>query len=326
MDKGGRRKKPPPLNWGAKMKIKTITPVTTEPVTLAEAKTHIRLTSGTFAGDVNTQQSITPGNHEVAVYTGTAIDVLGYITIVNLNSGTCAGTVTAKIQESDDNVSWQDFSSFAVVTATNDNAVQEIEYTGGKQYVRAVATVATASCAFSVDVVTKTGDTTEDDLITALITAAREYCEGYTGRALATQTLEAYPPYFPRKDEIEIPYPPLQSVTSVKYKNSAGAETTMVVDTDYIIDADSNVGRIVLPYAKTWPTATLYTVNPIKIRYVAGYYEANPIPKMIKQAMLLLIGHWYENREALLVGQGTMSKKIEFAVDALLSMYRARWF
>lgn len=313
---------------GDGMDKKVITAVTTEPVTLAEAKTHIRETSGTFAGDVNTQQSIVPGSHEVAVHTGAAIDVLGYITVVNLNSGTCAGTVTAKIQESDDDVSWQDFSggAFTVVTAANDNAVQPIEYTGGKQYVRAVATVATASCAFSIDVVTKTGDTTEDDLISALITAAREYCEGYTGRALATQTIEAYPPCFPRKNEIEIPYPPLQSVTSVKYTDSSGTETTMTADTDYIVDADSNVGRIVLPYAGTWPTATLYTVNPIKIRYVAGYYASNPIPKMIKQAMLLLIGHWYESREAVLIGQGTMSKKIEFAVDALLSMYRARWF
>jgi len=97
----------------------------------------------------------------------------------------------------------------------------------------------------------------------------------------------------------------------------------MTVDTDYIVDTDSTVGKIVLPYAKVWPTATLYTVNPIKIRYVAGY---TTIPISIKQSMLLLIGHWYANREAVLVGQGTMSKEIEFAVKSLLSIDRMRWF
>jgi len=64
-------------------------------------------------------------------------------------------------------------------------------------------------------------------------------------------------------------------------------------------------------------------VNPIKIRYVAGY---TTIPISIKQSMLLLIGHWYANREAVLVGQGTMSKEIEFAVKSLLSIDRMRWF
>jgi len=308
---------------------KIITPVATEPVTLAEAKLHLRLTSGTFADDTMTSQSIAPGSHNIAAaygLTGAAVDVLGMETLVNLNAGACGtgGSVAAKIQESDDNVTWTDFAggAFTTVTEASDNAVQELEYTGGKQYVRVAATVAVAACAFSAEVITKSGDATENTLIEALITAAREYCEDYTGRALATQTLEAYLDRFPCRDFFELPRPPLQSVTSVKYKDSDGTETTMTADTDYLVDLDSDVGRIVLPYGESWPSFTAYPVNPVKVRFVTGYYASNLIPKSIKQAMLLLIGHWYANREAV----GNVGGQVEFAVKALLSMYKSWWF
>lgn len=166
---------------------------------------------------------------------------------------------------------------------------------------------------------TFSGDTTEDALITNFITVSREYCENFTGRGLASQTLEAFGDEFPSSNMVELPSPPLQSVTSVKYTDSDGTETTMTPTTDYIVDTSSNIGRIVLPYGKSWPLFIPYSVNPIKIRYVAGYTTA---PKAIKQAMLLLIGHWYANREAT----GEAMGQIEFAVKALLSQYKVRWF
>ena len=45
--------------------------------------------------------------------------------------------------------------------------------------------------------------------------------------------------------DIEIPNPPLQSVSSIKYKDSAGTEATWA-DTNYIVDPDSFLGRVVL--------------------------------------------------------------------------------
>jgi len=159
-------------------------------------------------------------------------------------------------------------------------------------------------------------DTAEDDLISALITTAREYCEKFTGRSLAEQTVEYYLDRFPCADEINLPMPPLQSVTSVKYTDSDGIETTMPTDA-YLVDAVA--GRVVLPYYGVWPSFTPYTVNPVKIRYVAGY--TTDVPKSIKQAMLLLIGHWYMNREAT----GDATGQIAFAVRALLSMHKVRW-
>lgn len=311
------------------MDYTVITPVATEPISLAEAKLHLRLSSESLTGDMVTAQCIAPGSHNIAAaysLIGTSIDVLGKEVIINLNAGACGtgGSVAAKIQESDDNTTWQDYTGggFTTVTEANDNAIQELAYIGGKQYIRVVATVAGAACSFGVDVITKTGDATEDSLLSILITAAREWCENYTGRALATQTLEAYADSFGAKDEIKMPMAPLQSVTSVKYKDYAGTETTLTADTDYIADTTQEPGRIVLPYCVSWPSFTAYPVNPVKIRFVAGYYASKLIPKGIKQAMLLLIGHWYINREAV----GDVKGPLEFAVKSLLSQHRVRWW
>jgi hypothetical protein len=59
---------------------------------------------------------------------------------------------------------------------------------------------------------------------------------------------------------------------------------------------------------------------------VAGFNSTNPLPKTLKQAMLLLIAYWYENRETVIVGVGTISKEAEFAVAQLLALTKAGWF
>jgi len=158
-------------------------------------------------------------------------------------------------------------------------------------------------------------DTAENATLTGLITAAREYCEQYTRRALAPQTIELYLDYFPY--EIKLPMPPITSVTSITYKDYLGTETT-VSASDYVVDTVK--GCINQAYGKTFPSFTPYISNPIKVTYVAGYIAA---PKTVKQAMLLLIGHWYVNRSAT----GTeVNKYIEFGVKNLLSLYKAGYF
>ena len=120
------------------MALKLYTAPTTEPLSLAEVRAHLRIDSQSLADDLTSTQSIAPGSHDVAAsysLVGTAVDVLGYSVLVLLESGTngTSGTVDVKLQESDDNTTWQDFTTFTTVTAANDNAIQEKDYTGGKQ-------------------------------------------------------------------------------------------------------------------------------------------------------------------------------------------------
>jgi uncharacterized phiE125 gp8 family phage protein len=162
--------------------------------------------------------------------------------------------------------------------------------------------------------------TADDTFLTGLIVQARRYCEQYERRAYVTQTLEMWLDAWPDDGVIRLERPPLQSVTSVAYYNAADVAATLSAAA-YIVDAISQPGRIVLRSGSSWPATTLRAANGVCVTYRAGYGLAVAVPPQVKGAMKLLIGHWYENREAVLVG--TISKPIDLAVTALLGIDRA---
>jgi uncharacterized phiE125 gp8 family phage protein len=167
-------------------------------------------------------------------------------------------------------------------------------------------------------------DISDDDAyITALIVAAREYCEAIDWCAYLTQTIELWLEDWPLDDEIELPRPPLQSVTKIEYYDVNDVKYTLPT-TVYAADVVSVPGAIVLRYLQTWPTIVLREYNAICVTYVAGWDTPAYLPQVIKQAILLLVGHWYENREATTIG--AVSRPIDFAVKALLGVHSAKAF
>lgn len=151
----------------------------------------------------------------------------------------------------------------------------------------------------------------EDLLIENLISAARKHVEGVTRRAIGTQTWDIT--YSSFHDIEEIPLPPLQSVTHIKYYDADNAEQTLA-STVYEVTGD-DPAKVVLATDQDWPEVYERT-DAVTIRIVTGY---DTIPATIKAAMLLLIGHWYENREQVAVG--SIATSIPYAVDALLGQY-----
>lgn len=165
----------------------------------------------------------------------------------------------------------------------------------------------------------------QNAIITALITAARQQCESITRRALITQTWDLYLPAFPASGEaIEIPLSPLASVESITYTDADGVTQTWDA-AEYTVDAVTEPGLIVPAYNKTYP-ATRTVPNAVKVRFVAGYGAAADVPEGIKQAMRMLIGHMYVNRESVKVGQGFILSIIPQGVDFLLADYRVYKF
>lgn len=163
-------------------------------------------------------------------------------------------------------------------------------------------------------------DHTDDDtFIDSLITAVRVAVENETNRKMISQTWKIAYPHF--HDPMILPFADLTSVSSITYYDQANAQQTLSTDV-YEVDTQSMVGQIHLGYAQVWPT-TYLRHDAVEITYVVGYADASSVPQPLKQAMLLMLGHYYENRESVAVGVNTM--EIPMAYKHLLSPYRVMW-
>ena len=148
----------------------------------------------------------------------------------------------------------------------------------------------------------------DDPLQSALILSAMQYCEHGTGRAIGTQTVEIALDAFP-EGAISLPKGPLQSVTSLTYTDASGAAQTLS-SALYAVD-DYGLQPWVLAKVNTgWPAANA-SANSVRVRYVAGSKE----PALIA-AVLLMVGHLYENREA---SSSVQTYELPVGVKALLN-------
>lgn len=167
-------------------------------------------------------------------------------------------------------------------------------------------------------------DALDDDRITMLIADARMALDGpngWLGRCLITQTLELTLDHFPER-RIELPFPPLQSVTSVKYTDANGAEQTMDVADYRVINKSDNANPYLVPaYGKCWPL-TRCEEAAVRVQYVAGYGDTEAdVPERIKQYLLIHAATKYENREEVVLG--TIVAPMPF-VERMLDNFRVR--
>lgn len=159
----------------------------------------------------------------------------------------------------------------------------------------------------------------EDGMIEALIAAARAHIEDATGRALVERTLELRVDAWPTR--LYLPAPPAMRIVSVTAIDDAGA-AAVLESAAYALRTGVEPGYVVFDSALR-PAVDLADFAGVRVRYVAGYGAASDVPTPLKQALLLLVGHWYANREA--VGQSNQAA-LPFAVEALIAPYRVYWF
>lgn len=153
----------------------------------------------------------------------------------------------------------------------------------------------------------------ENTLIESIIVAARQWCEVYTHRQFITATWVQVMDGFAGR-EIQLRICPLVSVTSITYLDSSGTQQTFS-SSKYRVDTYSEPGRITLEFGEAWPVSRGVS-NDGTITFKAGYgTEPSAVPQKIKTAIKLLVGHWYENREAYSMRE---MKEVGMAVRSLL--------
>jgi uncharacterized phiE125 gp8 family phage protein len=156
----------------------------------------------------------------------------------------------------------------------------------------------------------------EDDFVGALIAAARTHVEARTRRALVAQTWRFVFDDWPPDGRIALRLAPLQSVVTARVYDAAGAAHALDSGT-FVVDAAASV--------LAWPPwavpAPGREAAGIEIDVVAGYGDAGgDVPETLRQAVRLLIAHWYENRA--LVAPGQQVAALPATVEALLAPYR----
>ncbi len=170
-------------------------------------------------------------------------------------------------------------------------------------------------------------DPIDDAMIEAWLGAAREHCEAFLGLSLATKTLEVALDAFPAASinvflqrrpsstAIDLPGGPVRAIISITVPPPDVEWTSDDVDSDALSDApiwadgtvnpdlyildDYRSPNQVRPVASSWPSVAA-APNAVKVRYLAGYGVdsdgGEPIPKALRAAILLILGHLYENR------------------------------
>lgn len=164
----------------------------------------------------------------------------------------------------------------------------------------------------------------DDAWLQDAIAAATEMVEGDTNRQLITAVSRLSLDGVPAQGWIDIPRPPLVSVSSLTYVDTNSVTQTWAA-TNYRVSAPAGPrcarGRITLASGISWPT--LATVSDaLQVNFTHGYGAASAVPAMLKQALKLLIAHWYDNRSTIVIG--TSSKELELTYRSVIAKFLSR--
>lgn len=159
----------------------------------------------------------------------------------------------------------------------------------------------------------------EDTLVSSLIVTSRLHIETVLGIGLITQGWTWLLDAWPDLAVLRLPMRPVQSIGSIRVYADDGSITSLAADS-YLLDGYGAPARLVRRRGRMWPMPGR-SANGIEIAFVAGFgAQASAVPEDIRHALLLLVAHWYANREPMELGSPAVA--IPDDISRLLKPYR----
>lgn len=186
----------------------------------------------------------------------------------------------------------------------------------------------------------------DDALISRYVQAAIGFAESRCERSLRLRRFKAFSGCWPI-DGVLLRNGPVRRIESVSYFDTDGVLQTLATDTWQAVPHNS---EHVLSFYSAPPAPKHGRKDAVSVTYVAGYgllpetainvqgfpytlpivlgYSNGPtqadvndrLPDTIRQAVYMLVGHWYENRESVTVG--TINSPMALAAEDLLKQER----
>ena len=162
-------------------------------------------------------------------------------------------------------------------------------------------------------------DTTADDTyITSIIKAATQLSEEYTNRFFIDTVIDQTCSDFAQLQTLF--KSKVSAVAHVKYYDSDNSLQTLSA-TIYDTQLQYEPSQIQLADDKSFPEITKRN-DAVVARYTVGYGTASDVPEIIKQAILLTIGNFYQNRNSVVIGR--IATELPMNVKWLLDTYKVQ--
>lgn len=161
----------------------------------------------------------------------------------------------------------------------------------------------------------------EDDLISRLIVTARQHVETLSDLILIEQIWRVYFNNWPSNAQLTLPVMPISTITSLKTYNQEDVASEIDA-VHYYGDSISTPPQLILRPSRSW-IKPARPVNGIEVEVVAGFGPmASDVPEPLRQAILLLVAHWYENRHAACDGQP--NHDINAAINKVIAPFKVK--
>ena len=155
----------------------------------------------------------------------------------------------------------------------------------------------------------------DDAVITGLVNASVAHIEAVTGKFMSVKAFSQAVAGFPSHGTgaIKLFKGPVLTITAIAYDPADGGAEATVSD----FRLAEGINATLLPaYGESWPVA-LDGAGTVRISGTAGYPD-DEAPEL-DQAALMLVAHWYANREA--VNVGNITSELPFGVRAIIGPY-----